>query len=103
MNSKIVVITTTRCNLRCKHCLRGYYTEQTDVPLDLLARTFQEAKQLGIYNKIGFTLNTPNYAELPDILELALEHWCGAVRIARFLAVRSGLDFRVTERAASTG
>ena len=58
MNSKIVVITTTRCNLRCKHCLRGYYTEQTHVPLDLLARTFQEAKQLG-FSHAGLTGGEP--------------------------------------------
>jgi MoaA/NifB/PqqE/SkfB family radical SAM enzyme len=32
----LTLFATTRCDLKCAHCLRGYPTRHDDLPLDLL-------------------------------------------------------------------
>ena len=36
MLKRPTLFATTRCNLKCAHCLRGYPTSHDDFPLDLL-------------------------------------------------------------------
>ena len=36
MLKNLILFATTRCDLKCAHCLRGYPTRHDDLPLDLL-------------------------------------------------------------------
>jgi len=46
----IGIVATTRCNLRCAHCLRGYPEEHYDFSLDLLERLLNEARPFGAHH-----------------------------------------------------
>ena len=50
MVSNLVIFNTSRCNLKCGHCLRGNTHPQHDIPLEIVSRLLQEAKSLGIYH-----------------------------------------------------
>jgi MoaA/NifB/PqqE/SkfB family radical SAM enzyme len=49
MLDHLVLLTTTRCNLRCLHCLRGYDQPAQDFPLDLLPRLLEDARLFGAH------------------------------------------------------
>lgn len=44
MVHQLIIESTLRCNLRCKHCLNGYPKERPDFPLDLLSRLLEQAR-----------------------------------------------------------
>lgn len=58
MNKQIALLTTTRCNFQCKHCLRGAPSTHFDAPLDVLEKSFIDAKAMG-FEHIGFTGGEP--------------------------------------------
>ena len=60
MKKNINILTTTRCNLQCKHCLRehGGLKENKDLPLNLLKKALREGQTLG-YNHVCFTGGEP--------------------------------------------
>ena len=47
MLRSITILTTTRCNLACQHCLHGHEQKQQDFPLQLLPKVLQDASILG--------------------------------------------------------
>ncbi|MEM2131154.1 MAG: radical SAM/SPASM domain-containing protein [Candidatus Woesearchaeota archaeon] len=71
MKTTLVLIITTRCNFKCKHCLRDYYTKQYDLPLDLIEKALNEASELG-FKHIAITggeaILYPNFSELIDLI-----------------------------------
>jgi MoaA/NifB/PqqE/SkfB family radical SAM enzyme len=58
MLSNLAFIVTTRCNLHCAHCLRGYYDQHHDLPLDLAAEILTSAKPFGA-SHVGMTGGEP--------------------------------------------
>jgi MoaA/NifB/PqqE/SkfB family radical SAM enzyme len=56
MLTTIGIFVTTRCDLRCAHCLRGHYEgqEHQDFSLDLLTRLLEEGRPFGA-RQFGFT------------------------------------------------
>lgn len=54
MLSSIALINTTRCDLRCQHCLRGFPENRQDFPLDLLDKLLTEASIFGA-RQVGLT------------------------------------------------
>jgi MoaA/NifB/PqqE/SkfB family radical SAM enzyme len=47
MLTKLILITTYRCDLHCQHCLQGFPREQSDFPVELLDRLLTEAMPFG--------------------------------------------------------
>jgi MoaA/NifB/PqqE/SkfB family radical SAM enzyme len=54
MLNNIAIITTTRCDLKCRHCLRGFPEERPDFPIELLDKLLTEALPFGAHH-IGLT------------------------------------------------
>ena len=54
MLSSIALINTTRCDLKCQHCLRGFPENRQDFPLDLLDKLLTEASVFGA-RQVGLT------------------------------------------------
>lgn len=72
MNRTITLINTTRCNFKCKHCIRDFYTKHYDTPLPILIKAFKEADELGM-NHIAITggeaILHPNFQEIIDLIK----------------------------------
>ncbi len=67
----LVLVTTTQCNLTCKHCLRGS-ASALHLPFDIVQKAVNGAKAFGIEN-IHLTGGEPFlYDHLPEIFELSL-------------------------------
>ena len=47
MLTTLAIITTTRCDLKCQHCLRGFPKERPDFPMELLDKLLTEAMPFG--------------------------------------------------------
>jgi len=71
MLDHLVLLTTTRCNLRCGHCLRGYDQPAQDFPLELLPRLLNDARLYGAHH-VALTGGEPGlhpcFAELVALL-----------------------------------
>ena len=71
MRNNLVLILTTRCNFKCKHCIREYYTKQYDLSFSLIKKTLKDAKELGIKH-LGLTggepILYPNFDALIDLI-----------------------------------
>jgi MoaA/NifB/PqqE/SkfB family radical SAM enzyme len=48
MLTQLAIITTLRCDLKCRHCLRGFPAQRPDFPLDLFDKLLAEAMPFGI-------------------------------------------------------
>lgn len=69
----LALVTTTACNLSCKHCLRGDATAQ-QLPFDLVEKAVTGAKRFGLDN-IHLTGGEPFlYEALPEVLKLAQDN-----------------------------
>lgn len=58
MLRQLAIIVTTRCDLRCAHCLRGHPPERHDFPLELLPRLLEEARPFGL-QRVALTGGEP--------------------------------------------
>jgi MoaA/NifB/PqqE/SkfB family radical SAM enzyme len=47
MLTKLILITTYRCDLHCQHCLQGFPREHSDFPVELLDKLLTEALPFG--------------------------------------------------------
>lgn len=47
MLTKLILITTYRCDLHCQHCLQGFPREHSDFPVELLDNLLTEAMPFG--------------------------------------------------------
>ena len=47
MLTNLAILTTSRCDLKCQHCLRGFPQERTDFPIELLDKLLTEAMPFG--------------------------------------------------------
>ena len=47
MLKSIIILTTTRCDLACQHCLHGHMGDQHDFPLEVLPALLEDACKLG--------------------------------------------------------
>jgi len=67
----LTLFATTRCDLKCVHCLRGYPTSHNDFPLDLLPNLLDEARLFGAQH-VGLTGGEPSlhpqFERLTDII-----------------------------------
>jgi len=45
----MVISPTMRCNLRCVGCYAGMYSKQDDLPVEVMDRVLNEAKEMGVY------------------------------------------------------
>ena len=71
MKSHIVFILTTRCNFRCKHCIRDYYSKQTDLSLSIARKALKEAKELGFKHVAltgGEPILHPKFDKMVDLI-----------------------------------
>jgi MoaA/NifB/PqqE/SkfB family radical SAM enzyme len=59
MLTNLALITTTRCDLHCQHCLRGYPTQRSDFPVELLNKLLTEAMPFGVKH-VGLTGGEPH-------------------------------------------
>ena len=50
MLTKLILITTYRCDLHCQHCLQGFPREHSDFPVDLLDKLLTEAMPFGVHH-----------------------------------------------------
>ena len=57
-NNQISLVITTKCNFKCKHCLKEYYDKQYEPSFNLLKKTLTQAKDFG-FNRIGITGGEP--------------------------------------------
>ena len=65
----IGLITTTRCDLHCQHCLRCLSDQKVDFPPELLPRLLNEARPFGA-NHVGFTGGEPHlHPRFSDLVE----------------------------------
>jgi pyruvate-formate lyase-activating enzyme len=78
MINRLALLTTTRCSLRCKHCLRGYPTEHADFPLEVLPRLLEDARLFGARHAAltgGEPGLHPQFGELVGMLDRAGYTW----------------------------
>lgn len=69
----LAIVTTTACNLSCKHCLRGDAKPQ-QLPFDILEKAVNGAKLFGLDN-IHLTGGEPFlYEALPQVFKLAQDN-----------------------------
>ena len=47
MLTKLILLTTYRCDLHCQHCLQGFPKEHSDFPVELLEKLLTEAMPFG--------------------------------------------------------
>jgi MoaA/NifB/PqqE/SkfB family radical SAM enzyme len=59
MLKHLAIITTTRCDLKCSHCLRGFPKERPDFPMDLLEKLLTQALPYGA-NHVALTGGEPH-------------------------------------------
>lgn len=50
MLTKLILITTYRCDLHCQHCLQGFPREHSDFPVELLNKLLTDAMQFGAHH-----------------------------------------------------
>jgi MoaA/NifB/PqqE/SkfB family radical SAM enzyme len=50
MLTKLILITTYRCDLNCQHCLQGFPKEQSGFPAELLDKLLTEAMPFGAHH-----------------------------------------------------
>ena len=73
MLDHLVLLTTTRCNLRCKHCLRGYDQPPADFPLELLTQLLADARLFGAH-RVALTGGEPGlHPQFGELVRLAVE------------------------------
>lgn len=66
-------LTTNRCNLLCKHCVRGEQKEYIDLDLSLYKTILKDAKNIG-YHSIGYTGGEPCLnPKFEEILDTTIE------------------------------
>lgn len=58
MITHLAIHVTSRCNLKCKHCLRGFPENRHDFPIELLDKLFTEASLFGV-RQVGLTGGEP--------------------------------------------
>ena len=69
MLTNIALITTMRCDLKCRHCLRGYPEERPDFPLELMDKLLTQALPFGARH-VGLTGGEPHlHPEFGKIVE----------------------------------
>lgn len=69
----LVLEMTTRCNLRCKHCLRDWKRGEIDLGYDLAQSILEQAKALG-FRVVSLTGGEVTlHPKFPDIVKLACE------------------------------
>ncbi len=67
----LVLSPTMRCNLRCKGCYAGEYTQEDDLDFETVDRVIKEAKSLGIY---FFTISGGEPYTWPHLLRIFETH-----------------------------
>ena len=61
---------TSRCNLRCGHCLVPCPQDGPDLPLDLVPRLLEDAKRLGVFH-VSLTGGEPGlHPRFDEIMDL---------------------------------
>jgi MoaA/NifB/PqqE/SkfB family radical SAM enzyme len=66
---------TSRCNLRCRHCLRGKPSQPRDFDVDLMDRLLGEGKKFYGLQHAALTGGEPLlHPDLPRILDLFVKH-----------------------------
>lgn len=74
MLTKIALITTTRCDLKCQHCLRGFPEERPDFPIELLDKLLIEAMPFGLKH-VGLTGGEPHlHPQFGEIVEKIISY-----------------------------
>lgn len=69
MLTNLALITTTRCDLKCQHCLRGFPKERPDFPIELLDKLLIEAIPFGVKH-VGLTGGEPHlHPQFEQIVE----------------------------------
>jgi MoaA/NifB/PqqE/SkfB family radical SAM enzyme len=69
MLTNLALIATTRCDLQCQHCLRGYPTQRSDFPVELLDKLLTEAMPFGVKH-VGLTGGEPHlHPQFEQIVE----------------------------------
>ena len=81
MNTRIVLILTTRCNFKCRHCIREYYNKHYDISFPLLKKSLKEAKELGF-----------NYVDARLDSELAVKQLTGVYKVKNAGLAKRVLD-----------
>ncbi|MDQ7826744.1 MAG: radical SAM protein [Candidatus Eremiobacteraeota bacterium] len=71
-SSHMMFLCTTRCNLKCAHCLRGHSPSPLDIPLPLFERILREGKELG-FTTVSLTGGEPClHPRFDDLLDAAV-------------------------------
>lgn len=69
----LVLEMTTRCNLRCKHCLRDWTRPAQDLDPDLIKELLGQAKKLG-FERVSLTGGEPTlHPAFPDIIRMIVD------------------------------
>jgi MoaA/NifB/PqqE/SkfB family radical SAM enzyme len=75
---RIILFTTTRCDLRCVHCLQGLPDKRADIPVDLVAQILEEARPFGAGHVVltgGESRLHPEFDRLVDTIVEAGYVW----------------------------
>lgn len=73
MLDQLVILTTTRCDLTCRHCLRGPDQKISDFPLELLSPLLEEARLFGA-RKVGLSGGEPGmHPQFAQMVEQIVE------------------------------
>lgn len=67
----MVISPTMRCNLHCKGCYASAYSEEDDLPLEVVDRVIREGKELGMY---FYTFSGGECFVRPELLDLWEKH-----------------------------
>lgn len=73
MKTHLALITTTRCNYLCAHCIRGREEQPQDLPLELLAQALPQAHALGISHAALTGGEAALHPQFERMVELLLE------------------------------
>ena len=73
MSKRVVIELTNRCNLSCEHCFSGRHGGSDDLPLQVLQRVLDEARDHG-FTHLSFTGGDPTvHARFPEVVRLTSE------------------------------
>ena len=107
MLNNLTLFATTRCGLKCAHCLRGYPTSHDDFPLDLLPNLLDEGRLFGAQH-VGLTGGEPclhpQFERLTDIIleaDFKLSFISNRQDVKPYLAVFERYPGQVTSVALS--
>jgi len=99
MRKSITILPTTRCDLRCRHCLRehGVPNDKVDIPLNLVNKALREGRELGfghaaltggepamhprfdqlvaLVHSLGYTWSVVSNGQLPERYAAALRQY----------------------------